>query len=661
MSNPCSVELPQATSSDQTITSGTPQDVESKHEYSNLCQQEAPTSNDLEMKDIEGTHQNQQNPYPALTNNPLDIHNHVEQIHLQEPNQSIPLLTCENTISREHEYEINEEKATLSTDLETNTFLKLGTLKISSPNSDSQVLNFPELGLLPPTPGPLGVLSNSPAGSKSPQSNNIGLDVVGELLLTSKLEDNLLNNPLQTFDDNYSQDEITLHTINDQEAQKNESTRQNDSNGHHLSDKSCNESQSFTPVFTADDLCELGEQPEGLHTSASTHGTLLTDDLTNYMGLMRDLPPQGPTLSFEENRKWQGLHEQDVHYAPQTMQTCETLKAKDDGELAHGENNSLFSRSEPFNHTYSETNEAAIPLSEIPMEIRDPWDMNQTYPNMPLTGTSVSDFDRELLTKPGNCVNSMDIIDSVLDTTDTDSVRKRKRDYHGDWMGTIRSEPKRMLYSNNGTTNVCMETGGVAQLTEDGSSKTQGNGSTAEEDGGQKRQKKKRTRVEDMDPAEVHVCRVADCNKKFAKKYNLRIHERRHRGDLPFMCPKCSKRFMWLSSYERHLRVHESRAGGVMRKSRRGRINKPICPRRTMVHTIERHNSTISTLNLQGHGISVNHLEPASVTEAVSLAVLNGMTQAEYGVLLEDGMCDDETGTGMTTDSAEDAVDSMNV
>ena len=73
--------------------------------------------------------------------------------------------------------------------------------------------------------------------------------------------------------------------------------------------------------------------------------------------------------------------------------------------------------------------------------------------------------------------------------------------------------------------------------------------------------KKSRTKVQDLDPALVHVCTVEGCNRKFAKKYNLKIHLRRHNGDLPFLCEYsgCSKRFMWLSSFSRHQRVHESK------------------------------------------------------------------------------------------------------
>lgn len=157
------------------------------------------------------------------------------------------------------------------------------------------------------------------------------------------------------------------------------------------------------------------------------------------------------------------------------------------------------------------------------------------------------------------------------------------------------------------------------------------------------RQKKKRTRVEDMDPAEVHVCPIADCQKKFAKKYNLKIHERRHRGDLPFLCPKCSKRFMWQSSFERHLRVHEARADGCLRRSRRMREGiRGSQGRKRTYYEIERVCNTVSTMMLQGNVMSINHLDPCSVTLAASLGMLNGVAKEEYMGFFEEGI-DDST------------------
>lgn len=86
-----------------------------------------------------------------------------------------------------------------------------------------------------------------------------------------------------------------------------------------------------------------------------------------------------------------------------------------------------------------------------------------------------------------------------------------------------------------------------------------------------KRRKRTRTRVEDMDPADVHVCTYHGCGRKFAKKYNLTVHERGHRGELPYKCEvlNCGKPFMWLSSFSRHLRVHEKKRKAGSRRSHR--------------------------------------------------------------------------------------------
>jgi hypothetical protein len=84
-----------------------------------------------------------------------------------------------------------------------------------------------------------------------------------------------------------------------------------------------------------------------------------------------------------------------------------------------------------------------------------------------------------------------------------------------------------------------------------------------------KRKKKAvRARVGDLSPEFIHSCPFEGCTKKFAKKYNLKIHVRRHAGDLPFQCemPDCQKRFMWHSSFQRHQRSHDRRPKGKRRK-----------------------------------------------------------------------------------------------
>jgi len=82
-----------------------------------------------------------------------------------------------------------------------------------------------------------------------------------------------------------------------------------------------------------------------------------------------------------------------------------------------------------------------------------------------------------------------------------------------------------------------------------------------------KKRRNTRVRVAELLPSEVHQCPSAGCGKRFAKKYNLKIHLRRHAGALPFVCTGdagsasgCGKRFMWQSSFTRHKRSHEKRA-----------------------------------------------------------------------------------------------------
>lgn len=145
---------------------------------------------------------------------------------------------------------------------------------------------------------------------------------------------------------------------------------------------------------------------------------------------------------------------------------------------------------------------------------------------------------------------------------------------------------------------------------------------------GEKRsQKRKRTRVEDLDPTQVHVCSFEDCRKKFAKKYNLKIHERRHRGDLPFICPLCQKKFMWQSSYTRHLRVHESRRDGSGKKLRRRKTQN-----KNSNYRIERVSDSVSTLTMNGIDLTVDYQSSESVVLAVSLCTMNSIP---YDIVLE--------------------------
>ncbi|KAK1868696.1 hypothetical protein I4F81_011179 [Pyropia yezoensis] len=85
---------------------------------------------------------------------------------------------------------------------------------------------------------------------------------------------------------------------------------------------------------------------------------------------------------------------------------------------------------------------------------------------------------------------------------------------------------------------------------------------------GAPKKKQVRARVGDLSPDMIHRCPFDGCSKKFAKKYNLKIHVRRHTGELPFACGlvTCGKRFMWHSSFLRHQRSHEKRSKGRVKE-----------------------------------------------------------------------------------------------
>lgn len=65
---------------------------------------------------------------------------------------------------------------------------------------------------------------------------------------------------------------------------------------------------------------------------------------------------------------------------------------------------------------------------------------------------------------------------------------------------------------------------------------------------------------------ERHVCPVAGCGKGFERRYQLKVHMRRHTGETPYKCSVkgCNKQFKWRSSMAHHYKGHE-RMGQLVR------------------------------------------------------------------------------------------------
>lgn len=53
----------------------------------------------------------------------------------------------------------------------------------------------------------------------------------------------------------------------------------------------------------------------------------------------------------------------------------------------------------------------------------------------------------------------------------------------------------------------------------------------------------------------IYLCPFPGCNKSFTASYNLTIHYRIHKGDKPYECQKCGKKFFDRANYKYHTSV----------------------------------------------------------------------------------------------------------
>mmetsp|Transcript_17733 Transcript_17733/g.25570 ORF Transcript_17733/g.25570 Transcript_17733/m.25570 type:complete len:154 (+) Transcript_17733:85-546(+) len=57
-----------------------------------------------------------------------------------------------------------------------------------------------------------------------------------------------------------------------------------------------------------------------------------------------------------------------------------------------------------------------------------------------------------------------------------------------------------------------------------------------------------------------YMCDAKNCGKKFARRYDLKVHMRVHNDERPYRCKvrSCEKRFRWRSGLRNHMRSHSS-------------------------------------------------------------------------------------------------------